>query len=79
MQIYNQNDLESVFFLCSAIALALFTSCVFVHSVQDLPEFFEDNMETWMTHFHNLLTLDNKLLQTDVSLCFSPSVADYIF
>jgi len=34
---------------------------------QDLPEFFEDNMETWMTNFHSLLTLDNKLLQTDVS------------
>ncbi|NXW26488.1 XPO2 protein, partial [Phaetusa simplex] len=32
---------------------------------KDLPEFFEDNMETWMTNFHSLLTLDNKLLQTD--------------
>ena len=38
---------------------------------QDLPEFFEDNMETWMTNFHGLLTLDNKLLQTDVSSIFS--------
>lgn len=27
-------------------------------------------METWMTNFHGLLTLDNKLLQTDVS-CLS--------
>uniref|UniRef100_A0A674I1M6 Exportin-2 n=1 Tax=Terrapene triunguis TaxID=2587831 RepID=A0A674I1M6_9SAUR len=33
---------------------------------QDLPEFFEDHMETWMTNFHSLLTLDNKLLQTDL-------------
>ena len=24
-------------------------------------------METWMSNFHNLLTLDNKLLQTEVS------------
>lgn len=40
---------------------------------QDLPEFFEDNMETWMTNFHGLLTLDNKLLQTDVSYSFFPS------
>ncbi|KAH0510994.1 Exportin-2 [Microtus ochrogaster] len=32
---------------------------------KDLPEFFEDNMETWMNNFHTLLTLDNKLLQTD--------------
>lgn len=38
--------------------------------MQDLPEFFEDNMETWMTNFHGLLTLDNKLLQTDVSFFF---------
>lgn len=37
---------------------------------QDLPEFFEDNMETWMTNFHGLLTLDNKLLQTDVSFLY---------
>lgn len=36
-------------------------------------------METWMTSFHALLTLDNKLLQTDASphisftfLIFSP-------
>ena len=27
-------------------------------------------METWMSNFHNLLTLDNKLLQTDVSSSF---------
>jgi exportin-2 (importin alpha re-exporter) len=32
---------------------------------QDLPEFFEDNMQVWMTHFHALLTSDNKVLQTD--------------
>lgn len=42
--------------------------CIFMlFPSQDLPEFFEDNMETWMTNFHSLLTLDNKLLQTDVS------------
>lgn len=40
---------------------------IFNSATQDLPEFFEDNMETWMTNFHGLLTLDNKLLQTDVS------------
>ena len=34
--------------------------------IQDLPEFFEDNMATWMGHFHTLLTTDNKLLQTQV-------------
>uniref|UniRef100_I3L918 Exportin-2 n=1 Tax=Sus scrofa TaxID=9823 RepID=I3L918_PIG len=41
----------------------IFLICAFI--LQDLPEFFEDNMETWMNNFHTLLTLDNKLLQTD--------------
>ena len=31
---------------------------------QDLPEFFEDNMKTWMTHFHDLLTAEQKLLES---------------
>lgn len=31
---------------------------------QDLPEFFEDNIETWMTAFHLLLTTDVPLLKT---------------
>ena len=35
--------------------------------LQDLPEYFEDNMTAWMDHFHTLLTTDNKLLETDVS------------
>ena len=39
---------------------------IWYDSLQDLPEFFEDNMATWMTHFHVLLTTDNKLLQTQV-------------
>ena len=51
------------------ICVCLFSSNLFILS-QDLPEFFEDNMETWMSNFHNLLTLDNKLLQTDVGLMF---------
>lgn len=38
------------------------TSCFI--PLKDLPEFFEDNMQTWMTHFHTLLTSDNKVLQT---------------
>ena len=29
---------------------------------QDLPEFFEDNIQTWMTYYHELLTSDNKLI-----------------
>uniref|UniRef100_A0A3B4C910 Exportin-2 n=1 Tax=Pygocentrus nattereri TaxID=42514 RepID=A0A3B4C910_PYGNA len=47
-------------------SLTLISKLFYSLNFQDLPEFFEDNMETWMTHFHNLLTLDNKLLQTDL-------------
>ena len=33
---------------------------------QELPDHFADqNLEPWMTHFHTLLTTDNKLLETD--------------
>lgn len=32
---------------------------------QDLPEFFEDNMETWMTNFHTLLTANLACLATN--------------
>lgn len=33
-------------------------------NAQDLPEFFEDNMQTWMNAFHVLLTTDVPCLQT---------------
>jgi len=33
-----------------------------------LPEFFEDNMATWMTHFQTLLTTNNALLVTEVTM-----------
>lgn len=32
---------------------------------QDLPEFFEDNMQTWMTTFHTLLVTDVPCLKTN--------------
>ena len=32
---------------------------------QDLPEYFEDNMKTWMDHFLALLDTNNPLLKTD--------------
>uniref|UniRef100_A0A8C9SDI2 Exportin-2 n=1 Tax=Scleropages formosus TaxID=113540 RepID=A0A8C9SDI2_SCLFO len=47
-------------------SLTLISKLFYSLNFQDLPEFFEDNMATWMTNFHNLLTLDNKLLQTDL-------------
>lgn len=49
----------------------LFSSLVLIAKIfyslnyQDLPEYFEDNMEKWMPQFHMLLTTDNKLLHTD--------------
>ncbi|GCB83711.1 hypothetical protein scyTo_0024495, partial [Scyliorhinus torazame] len=46
-------------------SLVLIAKLFYSLNFQDLPEFFEDNMETWMTNFHSLLTLDNKLLQTN--------------
>lgn len=47
----------------------LLLTCKIFYSLnfQDLPEYFEDNMQTWMTHFLTLLNTDNKLLQTDDS------------
>ncbi len=46
-------------------SLVLIAKVFYYLNYQDLPEHFEDNMQTWMTHFLQLLTLDNKLLQTD--------------
>uniref|UniRef100_A0A2R5LMM5 Exportin-2 n=1 Tax=Ornithodoros turicata TaxID=34597 RepID=A0A2R5LMM5_9ACAR len=46
-------------------SLVLIAKLFYSLNYQDLPEFFEDNMEVWMTHFLTLLTADNKVLQTD--------------
>jgi hypothetical protein len=37
---------------------------------QDLPEHFEDNIKTWMDNFLQLLSVDNKLLKTEVLFAF---------
>uniref|UniRef100_A0A8D2ILN9 Exportin-2 n=1 Tax=Urocitellus parryii TaxID=9999 RepID=A0A8D2ILN9_UROPR len=58
------NDASALRILFSS--LILISKLFYSLNFQDLPEFFEDNMETWMNHFHTLLTLDNKLLQTDL-------------
>ncbi|KAM9372228.1 exportin-2 isoform 1-T1 [Phaethornis superciliosus] len=58
------NDASALKVLFSS--LILIAKLFYSLNYQDLPEFFEDNMETWMTNFHSLLTLDNKLLQTDL-------------
>ncbi len=46
-------------------SLVLITKIFYCLNYQDLPEFFEDNMKIWMPRFLELLTLDNKLMQTD--------------
>lgn len=47
-------------------SLVLICKVFYSLNFQDLPEFFEDNMETWMSNFHVLLTADIKCLQTTV-------------
>jgi len=46
-------------------SLVLIAKIFYFLNYQDLPEFFEDNMKTWMSHFHALLQLNNPLLKTD--------------
>ena len=45
-------------------SLVLIAKIFYYLNYQDLPEFFEDNMQAWMTHFLALLEADNKVLQT---------------
>lgn len=46
-------------------SLVLIAKIFYFLNYQDLPEFFEDNMKTWMTHFLSLLQANNQCLQTD--------------
>uniref|UniRef100_A0A1B6CNE8 Exportin-2 n=1 Tax=Clastoptera arizonana TaxID=38151 RepID=A0A1B6CNE8_9HEMI len=45
-------------------SLLLICKIFYSLNFQDLPEFFEDNMEIWMSNFHTLLVVDVKCLQT---------------
>jgi len=56
----NKDALKVIFGSLSIIAKIFY--CL---NYQDLPEYFEDNMSTWMPRFHDLLTLSNPLLVTD--------------
>jgi len=46
-------------------SLVLISKIFYCLNYQDLPEYFEDNMNLWMPRFLELLTLENKLLNTD--------------
>lgn len=54
---------ESLKIIYSSIVL----SCKIFYSLnaQDLPEFFEDNLAIWMPNFLQLLSIENKALETD--------------
>ncbi|ERL89802.1 exportin-2 [Dendroctonus ponderosae] len=56
------NDVNALRTIYSSLVLI----CKVYYSLnfQDLPEFFEDNMQVWMHNFHILLTVDQKSLQT---------------
>lgn len=47
-------------------SLVLMAKVFYSLNFQDLPEFFEDNMQTWMTNFHSLLSTNVKVLETTV-------------
>ncbi|XP_050295241.1 exportin-2 [Anthonomus grandis grandis] len=46
-------------------SLVLICKVFYSLNFQDLPEFFEDNMQVWMENFHILLITDPKTLQSD--------------
>lgn len=47
-------------------SLLLISKVFYSLNFQDLPEFFEDNMQIWMPNFHTLLTTEVKCLETNV-------------
>lgn len=51
-------------------SLVLVSKVFYSLNFQDLPEFFEDSMDVWMSNFHTLLTVEVKCLQTGVSYFF---------
>lgn len=57
-------EVNALKIVCSSLTMI----CKVFYSLnfQDLPEFFEDNMKTWMTHFLTLLSFDVKELHTMV-------------
>lgn len=66
------NDVNALKIIYSSLVLI----CKVFYSLnfQDLPEFFEDNIQIWMSNFHTLLTAEVKSLQSSVSLCFAVRV-----
>ncbi|XP_074027290.1 chromosome segregation 1 [Leptinotarsa decemlineata] len=59
------NDVNALKVIYSSLVLI----CKVFYSLnfQDLPEFFEDNIQVWMSNFHTLLTVEVKSLQNNNS------------
>lgn len=58
----NDKDALKIIYNCLLLMCKIFYSL----NSQDLPEFFEDNMVTWMNAFLKLLTTDVQCLQSPV-------------
>ncbi|XP_076182593.1 chromosome segregation 1 [Ptiloglossa arizonensis] len=56
---YNVDALKVVF-----SSLLILSKVFYSLNFQDLPEYFEDNMDIWMNNFHNLLFISVPFLQT---------------
>lgn len=62
----HENNEKALLVLYSSLNLV--AKVFYSLNAQDLPEFFEDNMETWMNVYHELLVTDVPCLHTkDVS------------
>lgn len=61
----HENNEQALRILYDSIVLV--TKVFYSLNAQDLPEFFEDNMQTWMNAFHELIIKDVVCLHTGVS------------
>lgn len=61
----HSNDVNALKVIYSSMVLVC--KVFFSLNYQDLPEFFEDNMGTWMSNFHTMLTVEVKSLESSVS------------
>eukprot|EP00118_Oscarella_pearsei_P025556 m.308373 g.308373 ORF g.308373 m.308373 type:complete len:973 (+) comp43881_c0_seq1:68-2986(+) len=65
MALAGQHSADPVALKIIFSSLTLVCKIFFSLNYQDLPEFFEDNMATWMDNFYTLLTSQNQLLQSE--------------
>jgi len=61
----HENNKDAIGVIYSSLLLV--SKIFYSLNAQEIPEFFEDNMKTWMPNFHTLLVTDVALLKTAVS------------